>query len=88
MNHFCWVYITRDPQAENKLLAAIADDLPQMLRDSAERQVIYYRQFNNTLDAVAHKLLLTNLENNSLYDLIRSLNPTVSDLREDFREKS
>ncbi|MDL2244796.1 hypothetical protein LJC54_04750 [Parabacteroides sp. OttesenSCG-928-J18] len=84
MNDYCWIYITRDPQAGNKLQVAMAIDLPQLLRESSGREVIYYRQFSTTLDAIAHKLLLMNVENETLYYIIRQMNPAMQDLRKDF----
>ncbi|MDL2208658.1 hypothetical protein LJB97_03455 [Parabacteroides sp. OttesenSCG-928-O15] len=84
MNDPCWVYIIRDPKAENRLQAALAANLPQLLRDSADREIIYYRQFVTTLDAVAHKLLLSTVETDTLYDIIRNMNPTIYNLRKDF----
>lgn len=85
MNDFCWVYIIRVSEVGDKLQVAIAPDLPRMLRDSARHQIVYYRQFSTTLDAVAHKLLLTSLENDSLQELIRSVNPEMRNLQQEFR---
>lgn len=87
INDLYWVYITCDPRADNRLQAALAPDLTRMLRDSAHRPVIYYRQFPITLDAVAHKLLLGSLEKETLNHLIRSVNPAMTDLREEFEMK-
>ncbi|MDL2255820.1 hypothetical protein LJC38_04465 [Parabacteroides sp. OttesenSCG-928-K15] len=84
MSDFCWVYVTRDPQVGNRLQAAIASDLPQLLQSSTNREILYYRQFCTTLDALAHKLLLTSVESDTLYDIIRNMNPTTQDLRKDF----
>lgn len=84
-NDYCWVYITRDSDSSRRYHIGFALDLPQLLNDNLQCDILYYRQFNNTMDGLAHKLFLTNVNNETLLLVIRGMNPEMRDLRRDFQ---
>lgn len=83
-NDYCWVFITRDNDTPRQLHIGIAMDLPELLRDNAEREILYYRQFSTTIEGLSHKLFLVNVESETLWQMIRGMNPAGRDLREEF----
>lgn len=82
---FCWVYVTRNIQPDQELHIGIAANLPALLIESKDKEILYFRQFASTLDALAHKLLLTNVSSETLYRMIRENNPSLRNLSEDFK---
>jgi len=83
---YCWVFIARDNDVPRQLHIGMATDLPQLLQDNAEREILYYRQFSTTIEGLGHKLFLVNVENETLWQTIRGMNPTGRDLKEEFNQ--
>lgn len=81
---YCWVYIARECEPPLQFHIGAAIDLPQLLNDNKQKRLLYYRQFSNVLDGLAHKLLLAELNRQSLTLLIRGMNPEMRDLNMDF----
>jgi len=84
LSDYCWVYITCERLPSPLFHIGAAMDLPQLLNENSERELLYYRQFPNMLDGMAHKLLLAKMNEESLKLLIRGMNPGMRDLNKDF----
>ena len=58
----CWVYIT-DDGLRRRILFCADDERNTLLRPRLERgeRLVYRRRFDNTFDALAHKLMLQSL---------------------------
>lgn len=82
---YCWIYIARECKPPQQFHIGAAIDLPQLLNDNAQKVLLYYRQFPNVLDGLAHKLLLAEMNRTSLTQLIRGMNPEMRDLNNDFK---
>ncbi len=68
----CWVYITDDGR-RRRIVFCTADERDALLRSRLERgeHPVYSRRFDNTFDALAHKLMLQSLSAATLDFLIR-----------------
>ncbi len=76
----CWVYITDDGRRRH-ILFCTDDGRGSLLRPRLEQgeRVVYRRRFDNTFDALAHKLMLQSLSATTLDCLIRRYREQTSD---------
>jgi len=52
----------------------------RLANGNADEKLVYYRRFPNAFDAAAHKYLLQNLSQQTVFHHIRSVNPDLQDL--------
>lgn len=76
----CWVYITRKAEGNSRQIKYTVD-LNSKLHGIQDAALIYYRSFDNVMDALGHKLLLENLSTQSVDCIIRKTNPRMQDLK-------
>ena len=70
----CWVYITDDGR-RRRILFCTDDE-----RDAQRgERLVYRRRFDNTFDALAHKLMLQSLSASTIDCLIRRYRKLTSD---------
>lgn len=76
----CWVYITDDGR-RRRILFCTDDERDAQLRLRRERgeRAVYCRRFDNTFDALAHKLMLQSLSASTIDCLIRRYRKLTSD---------
>lgn len=76
----CWVYITDDGR-QRRILFCADDERNTLLRLRLERgeRAVYCRRFDNTFDALAHKLMLQSLSASTIDCLIRRYRKQTSD---------
>ena len=76
----CWVYITDDGR-RRRILFCTDDERDAQLRPRRERgeRLGYRRRFDNTFDALAHKLMLQSLSASTIDCLIRRYRKLTSD---------
>lgn len=76
----CWVYITDDGR-RRRILFCTDDERDTLLRPRLERgeRAVYRRRFDNTFDALAHKLMLQSLSASTIDCLIRRYRKQTSD---------
>ena len=76
----CWVYITADGR-RRRILFCTDDERDALLRPRLERgeRLVYCRRFDNTFDALAHKLMLQSLSASTIDCLIRRYRKQTSD---------
>ena len=76
----CWVYITDDGH-RRRILFCTDDERDARLRPRRERgeRAVYCRRFDNTFDALAHKLMLQSLSASTIDCLIRRYRKLTSD---------
>ena len=76
----CWVYITDDGR-RRRIVFCTADERDTLLRPRLERgeRPVYCRRFDNTFDALAHKLMLQSLSTMTIDCLIRRYRKQTSD---------
>lgn len=76
----CWVYITDDGR-RRRILFCTDDERDSMLRSRQKcgERAVYCRRFDNTFDALAHKLMLQSLSDTTIDCLIRRYREQTSD---------
>ena len=76
----CWVYITDDGH-QRRILFCTDDERDAQLRPRLERgeRLVYRRRFDNTFDALAHKLMLQSLSASTIDCLIRRYRKLTSE---------
>ena len=79
INTRCWVYILLDTETKKQQIEYTIN-LSGKLHHSPNTALIYYRLFDNVLDALAHKLLLEELSPQSVESIIRKTNPDFQNL--------
>ncbi|WP_277465450.1 hypothetical protein [Parabacteroides sp. PF5-6] len=84
INTNCWIYILRQRQTPGTMRITFSLMAKEMLQHAPQADLLYYRQFTQVAEALAHKLLLENLSTNSLYSYIQHINPEMKDLNTDF----
>lgn len=88
INTNCWVYILRQRQKPDTVRITFSLKAKEMLQQGDLADLVYYRQFTQVAEALAHKLLLENLSIDSLYSYIQHINPEMKDLNTDFTVKN
>lgn len=83
-NQPCWVSVYARREQCAHYCIGFDLTLPQMLARQPEMRLLYYRQFVNLADGLAHKLLLEQLSADSIDSLIARYNSTHSDLYNEF----
>ena len=76
----CWVYITDDGR-RRRILFCTDDERDTLLRLRRGRgaRAVYFPRFDNTFDALAHKLMLQSLSASTIDCLIRRYRKLTSD---------
>ncbi|MDH6312682.1 hypothetical protein M2137_001457 [Parabacteroides sp. PFB2-10] len=83
---YCWVFITREKHSPQHIYIGMVANLPQLFRDNADKDILYYRQFATTVEGIGHKLFLSHIKEETLWHTIRGMNPEGRDLRKEFYE--
>lgn len=83
INTRCWVYIIRNTDGKGRQIKYTVN-LNGRLHRLQNADLIYYRLFDNVLDALAHKLLLEELSPQSVDSIIRKTNPEFQNLKPQF----
>ncbi len=84
----CWILVSHDLASGTNSINFCSEDTVafniKRFGASSSEIPIYFRQFNNILDALAHKLLLENLGRESMKAIIKRMNPEGKNLLSEF----